>query len=170
MLLQSDDLLFLLDFCIWADNHILESCHRLSEEQFHSQQHMGYGTAFETLVHIMAAQETWLSRWTGQAPDHSTPREAFKNLDTLKAHWADVHTRLRAYLTRLDEQMLHASLNYTTSDGTPYTDSLLWLILHVFNHSTEHRVQIAAICAEAGLDVGPLDIVHYTRHIRRKTG
>jgi uncharacterized damage-inducible protein DinB len=161
--MQSDFLRYLVGFNEWADHIVLDAARRLSPDQLRASHQMGFGPVFDTLVHIMGAQWVWLRRLQGDSPKALPSANTVKDLDQLKAEWDHVHNDLRAFIAGLDETRLDGTVTYKTTKGEAYTQPLLLLILHVFNHSTEHRSQVAAMCAMAGYDVGALDLIHYMR-------
>jgi uncharacterized damage-inducible protein DinB len=165
MSVQQHDLHLLVGFNAWADTRVLELARQLTSEQIHAKQPMGFGTVFETLVHIMGAERTWLTRWQGSSPSALPPAANYQDLDQLEVDWRAVHKDLRAFINAVDNDTLHANLTYQNTKGESFTQPLIWLILHTMNHSTEHRTQIAAICTMAGHDTGPLDLIHYIRTV-----
>src|SRR5439155_8481416 len=128
---------------------------------------MGFGSTFDTLVHIMGAQKIWLARCQGESPTSIPLGSAYADLDQLAADWDAVHSSWEAFVGGLDEERLNSWVAYKTMKGDPYTEPLLLLILHVYNHSTEHRTQVAAMVTMAGHDTGPLDLIHYMRTVNR---
>lgn len=160
-----DDLKLLLGFNEWADGWLLDAAQHLKPEQLAEKHKMGFGSVFETLIHIMDTQRIWLSRWQGVSPKSLVMASDYKSLEQLGADWDKVHKDLRGYVLRLNDARLHSDFTYQNMKGETYTNSIAWTLLHVFNHSTEHRSQVAAICTMAGRDVGPMDIIHYIRNI-----
>jgi uncharacterized damage-inducible protein DinB len=161
------ELQYLLHYHIWANEQVLNAARKLSVEQLHDKNNISIGSAFELLVHMMSAQNTWLMRWQGLTPlGHASPQD-YADLDQLKRAWDDLNGRFGAFLAGLDEQRLNATFAYKTFTGEPHADPLGWVILHVFNHSTEHRSQVVAICNMAGIDTGALDLIQYMRTVAR---
>jgi uncharacterized damage-inducible protein DinB len=89
--MRPDQLKYLLGYNIWADKTVLAAARHLTNEQLRVDQQMGFGSAFETLVHIMGAQQLWLMRWKGQSPAGLPLASQFDDLDQLSAAWDDVH-------------------------------------------------------------------------------
>jgi len=63
----------------------------------------------------------------------------------------------------LDEKKLETEVNYLTSKGEPFTNSIRDILFHVINHSTYHRGQVAADFREHGLEPMVTDYVFYKR-------
>ena len=164
--MHTDTVQYLLDYNIWADGIVLNAARRLSPDQLKASHQMGFGSTFDTLVHIMAAQRAWLARWQGESPTSLLGEDAPQNLDQVEAEWKTVHQDLETFITQLDAERMNSMITYKTTKGESHTNPLLFLILHIFNHSTEHRSQVAAMCNLAGYDTGPLDLTHYMRTVK----
>ena len=89
----------------------------------------------------------------------------YTSFDQLANDWDQVHRDLREFVQSADDAKLHSDFTYTNTRSETFTNSIMWTLLHMFNHSTEHRSQVAAICTMAGRDVGPMDIIHYIRNV-----
>jgi uncharacterized damage-inducible protein DinB len=164
-MLNQDDLKLLVGFNEWADNWVFDAAQHLKPEQLAEKHRMGFGSVFETLVHIMDSQRTWLSRWQGVSPQSLVMASDYKSLEQIGADWDKVHQDLQSFVLWLDDARLHSDFSYQNTKGQMFTHSISWTLLHMFNHSTEHRSQVAAICTMAGRDVGPMDMIHYIRNI-----
>lgn len=55
------------------------------------------------------------------------------------------------------------SISYTNSTGKTYQNSLEDILLHVVNHGTYHRGQIASALRKAGIDPLPSDYILFGR-------
>lgn len=165
--MQVSELQYLLDYNIWADERVLNAARNLSAEQLHAPQKIGVGSAFDILAHVMSAQNMWIMRWQGTSPTVLASAKEYADLDHLRTAWDEVHTHYKTFIVGLDDRRLNNTVSYKNTKGEAFTDPLLWMILHVFNHSTEHRSQVVAICNMAGIDTGPLDLIHYMRAVAR---
>ena len=160
--MELNDIQFFLDFTIWADGKVLDGARQVSMEQLRANHPMPYVSIFNTMNHIMNAQEFWLTTCGGLSLQPST---AIHDLDQLGAAWDAVHTDLRVFVAGLNVDQLKTNVTYTDINGLERVHPLQWLMMHIFNHSTEHRSQVAAMLATSGYDVGWLDIVFYMWHV-----
>jgi uncharacterized damage-inducible protein DinB len=144
---------------------VLKSARQLSSSQLHDKIGIAWDAAFDTLVHIMAGQRVWLARWKGVSPATLLSGNEPQDLDQLAQVWDALHEEYRQFFANLDADRLTSIVSYRTTDGKDYSHPLLMLILHIFNHSTEHRAQVVAVCNMAGIDTGWLDLIHYMREI-----
>jgi len=111
------------------------------------------------LSHIANAQQIWVSRIQGIAPEVSV----------WQLH--DLHT-CRAMLETSGQELLHIVINdaakdrilsYKISTGALFETSVEDILLHVFNHGTYHRAQIAKAMKESGLQPVNTDYIQFVR-------
>lgn len=60
----------------------------------------------------------------------------------------------------LDDTLFQKSVHYLSEDGSEMEMDLNAFLLHLFNHQTHHRGQLACILSQFGLDVGVTDLPH----------
>jgi uncharacterized damage-inducible protein DinB len=153
----------LFGFTNWANDRVLQGAEQLSSEQLLAPIRPGFLSALGVLVHIMAAERAWLSRWQGESPARLLGLDDVPSLAALKKAWAPLRDEMLGFVLSIDDPS--RVVVYRNSRGAEYR-SLLWpLVLHVVNHGTEHRSQVALYLATHGIDVGALDLVHYYRDI-----
>ena len=73
------------------------------------------------------------------------------------------HTNLINSIHILEESDLGHSINYITSRGDAYTNSVRDILFHVINHSTYHRGQIAMEFKQQGIEPLVTDYIFYKR-------
>jgi uncharacterized damage-inducible protein DinB len=155
---------FLYDYNYWANQRILTTAERLTEEQFLAPRSYSHGSVRNTLVHILNAE--WI--WRVRCQEHLSPTamplfDDFPSLETLRRRWQGEEQRMRGYLQGLSDSELDRIVKYKRTGGQPQENILWHLLVHVVNHGTEHRSTVAAWLTEEGHSPGDLDIVHFTR-------
>lgn len=68
---------------------------------------------------------------------------------------------MRAYLASLTEDDLSQPLAYVTTAGRPFSSTLWHILVHVVNHGTQHRAEIAQVLTQLGHSPGDLDMILY---------
>jgi uncharacterized damage-inducible protein DinB len=120
----------------------------------------------ELLAHILAVQDSWLSRCKGVAPEGHTfwPEPdvaAFAN-DVVKHSqgWLD-------FIAGLEPLEFEKTISYTNTKGDVFENKLIDIITQVTNHGTHHRAQIGQHLKAAGIDPLPnTDYINYIRYIK----
>ena len=109
--------------------------------------------------HIMNAQMIWLYRINGQQPIVSVWQE--HNLETCSALLAESGQGLAA-IENPEDHPLHL-IQYRNSAGTAFETAVPDILLHVFNHGTYHRAQIAKEMKQHGIDPVNTDYIQFVR-------
>jgi uncharacterized damage-inducible protein DinB len=149
-------LLALLEYDGWANQRIFAAASNLSPAQLHQPLASGHGTLIHTLWHIVGAAETWRVRAeTGhdpaEAPDQEPP-----DLATLAAQARSEALAMRVFLEALPDALLAEPMRYTT-EGVVRERPRWLVIVHLVNHGTHHRGEIAATLTALGHSPGELD-------------
>jgi uncharacterized damage-inducible protein DinB len=135
----------------WANREIIQACSALSDEQLDAEpQSSTFGSIRRTLMHLVAAQQGYLSLLT-------LPVEA--RLDALPA-FAELHKAASSSGEGLlalarDEPSNHLSTQLRTRDG--YFVEPWVVMVQAINHATEHREQISSMLSALGVTAPDLD-------------
>ncbi len=119
--------------------------------------------AVQLLAHIIAAQFLWMERILRRDlavkvwPDWD-PAACAANLTDVASRWA-------RYLEGIAADDLYSIVTYTNSKGERWENTLGDIAMHVANHGTYHRGQIATILRAAGFTPPYTD---YIEAIRRR--
>jgi uncharacterized damage-inducible protein DinB len=112
--------------------------------------------------HIVAAQFLWLHRIKGlPAPDVKLWGEY--KLDQLIAMAEDASKKWLEFIE--SETNFNRQLTYTNYVGEPYTNNVEMIMIHLVNHSSYHRAQIAMLLRQKGLEPINTDFITYDRVI-----
>ena len=114
------------------------------------------------LSHVAGAKRLWLLRLQGGDYQGVDPfatmiqAELTLELDSLSDDWD-------AYLSHMDATWLAASCSYNDLKGNPQKSPVGDLLVHVVNHGTYHRGQIATSLRESGHQPPSTDYILYSR-------
>jgi uncharacterized damage-inducible protein DinB len=113
--------------------------------------------------HIVAAQFLWLHRIKGlPAPD--VKLWGNYTLDQAKAMADDAGKKWLHFVE--SEDNFNRELSYTNYVGEPYTNNVETIMIHLINHSSYHRAQIAMLLRQKGFEPINTDFITYDRVIR----
>jgi uncharacterized damage-inducible protein DinB len=135
----------LLDYNRWANARTLESVAPLPQEELDRKLGGSFPSVRETLVHIYAAEWIWLERWRGTSPKGLPSPDEMKTLDGLKERWAKVEKDRSEFARGLSDQRLGETISYFNLAGEGRKNRLGELFVHVVNHSSYHRGQVATM-------------------------
>lgn len=122
-----------------------------------------FDRAERLLPHNTIARFVWLRRLTNTP--YQMPTEWFPRMDE-RTLWADMckaDTAWAQYLDTLKDTDLSKEIEYTSSEGARYASRIGDVILHVHNHSTYHRGQLARLVKECGGTPAVTDLIALTR-------
>ena len=115
------------------------------------------------MSHIVAAEEIWFDRIE---PLGFEPLPVFKTQP-----WEILEPRLKQSAKRwlqliAKSEDFEARLDYSNLAGKPYSSQLSDVLLHLANHGTYHRGQIATLLRQQGLEPLPTDYMLFSRERR----
>lgn len=140
---------------LWANLRLIDACRGLSDAQLDASPADGvYGTARDTLRHIVLNEERYLKALQGlPLQDPSGTPTSTPSLDELRARSRQSGEGLVAAAEKLPEgHVLQGTWN-----GQPYTIPAAALLIQAINHATEHRAQIAAVLTQVGVQPPAMD-------------
>ncbi len=160
---ETIDLLF--DYSRWANGRILAATQGLSEEQYIAVvSGLSMGSVRGTLVHMLAAVHIWRQRCLeGQSPTSLLSGDELPTFAVLRERWVEEEVAWRDGLARLGDVSLRERLTYRTTNGTPMEETLWKILVHLVNHGTQHRAEVAVALTAFGRSPGDVDLIVYLR-------
>jgi uncharacterized damage-inducible protein DinB len=153
-----------IEYTAWATGRLLDAAATLS----HDELTRDFGTAdrsvIGTLAHTFAADRVWLSRLQA-TPFPGFVTDADRNLDFLRKEWPVLHDRWRAWARGLSDEDAAAVLAYHDLKGNAWQQQVWQVVLHVVNHATHHRGQVAGFIRSMGHVPPVLDLIAYYRQL-----
>lgn len=114
------------------------------------------------MAHVVVAQHLWLHRIEGlPAPDLKL--WGTYNLDSIEEMANAIGARWINFIERNDE--FDRKLVYHNYTGDPYTNNVEHIMIHVVNHGTYHRGQVAMLLRQKGFKPVNTDFITYDRVI-----
>jgi uncharacterized damage-inducible protein DinB len=160
--MRIDDIQTLYAYNYWANARILETAARLPAEQFATAS-LAETNLKETLVHILVTESVWLLRWQELAPELGDFPADFPTLESVHSQWQQEKQRVLTYLATLTDGDLDKKVTYLGADRQSFTRTLWHLLVHVVNHGTQHRSEVAMVLSALGHSPGGLDFTIFLR-------
>jgi uncharacterized damage-inducible protein DinB len=152
---DAESLLALVRFHAWANERILTTAERLSDEEFRRPAPLDHGSVFQTLRHLVDVDWSWRELCTGNdigetyVWDHGF---VLDDLESIRGFCLEEDARLRKYVEGLDHTALGEPLGTRSRPR--------WLVIaHVVNHGTQHRSELARYLTDCGHSPGDLDLI-----------
>ena len=150
----------------WATERLLEAAERLTPEQLHEPGVAGHGSIRDTLLHLITVQRGWLSWWDGsmsvaEAYGLKLDPAGFPDVAALRAEWQDLGRQTQAFIGSLTDADATRIYESSLPDGSSFRMPLWEMMLHVANHGTQHRSEVAAMLTAFDHSPGPLDLLLY---------
>ncbi len=135
------------DYTYWANQRYFAVAEGLSEEQLFREQGHSWGNVHGILVHMMSSEWVWFQRWHGTSPKGHLDAAEYPTLGELKKRWSEVEADMRAFIDGQTDASLQAPLTYSNFRGETFHVPLWQMLVHVVNHETHHRGELAAVYA-----------------------
>ncbi len=160
--MDTEMLITLFEYFTWGRNQVLDTAAGLTRAQLRqADEPGGYGSIWDTLAHMAASEWMWMERLTGQSPTAFPSGDNFADVAALRGWWDDVHSRSMTYLRGLTAADLAREIHYRNTQGREFRRRVWHVLLHIVNHQTEHRTQIAALFTRFGVAPPATDLVVY---------
>lgn len=139
----------------WADRQLLETLRSVPLDQA--------GKAATLFLHVLQAEQVWLTRLRGEDSRHLPLWGDNVDIDTCAALIEASGDGYRALLGDLREDALDELVAYRSQAGAPFETTVRDILTHVALHGQYHRGQINAALRAGGFDPVALDYILYTR-------
>jgi len=143
----------LYQFNAWANKRVLGT---MTNQRVNDQK------ILSIMGHVVAAQFLWLNRIRG------LPAPAVKlwddyDLDQLNAMAAEAGRLWLEFVEKTDD--FDRELEYNNYVGDPYVNNVETIMIHLVNHASYHRGQIALLLRQQGFEPINTDLITYDRVI-----
>jgi len=150
----------------WATERILAAADGLTTEQLTTDGHAGNGSILTTLIHTIDRQQAWFAWFNGSmSAEEAIVQEIdparVTNLAGLRTVWDEINERTTRFIAAGSDDEFNRIMTLEFPNGFS-KDVPLWnLLLHVANHGTQHRAEVAAMLTEHSCSPGALDMLFY---------
>jgi len=143
----------------WANARVLRTVAELGGNQATKNLEGSFPSIRDTVSHIVATEWLWLRRWKGESPDSLPEWSVAADPELLRNKLDEIETERASFLSSLRDPDLKREISYRNLKGEPWRYSLADLLLHLINHSTYHRGQVATMLRQVGATPLPTDLL-----------
>jgi len=140
----------LYEYNRWAHQRTLEAAIELTKEQCERVVGGSFPSVRATLEHMLGAEVIWLSRWEGHSLGNSPDFSGLADVIALQRIWDSFWHRQFIFLESLSDDELTRQIAIRTRSGIETVQPLGETMIHVMNHSTYHRGQVAGQIRQVG--------------------
>ncbi|WKZ66543.1 MAG: DinB family protein [Flavobacteriales bacterium] len=149
------------DYDLWANTRFVQRLAVEPDAVLDAPVRSSFPSLRSTLLHIRDAEHVWRCRLTGER--HSWPAEPSLDPATLVDH----ASRLHGLVSGMDEADLLSLRTYRDLKGNEHRSAAWRMLMHCYNHSTQHRGQLITMMRGLGLDGIPAnDLIVYQRSLK----
>jgi uncharacterized damage-inducible protein DinB len=145
----------------WANARVLKDCENLTPEQWLQPQGHSWGSIRNVVVHNMAAERIWFDRIQGTSRRGLLNPDDFPDLPVIHKYWNALTAEIFSFLDAQTKQSVQQVIEYQNTSGKPFSLEMWKILVHVANHATHHRGELAAMFAVIGVDHVEEDWYYY---------
>jgi uncharacterized damage-inducible protein DinB len=134
----------------WATGRLLRTLGTLPADALDQPVGGSFGTAQGLLLHILGAEEVWMQRLHGHSPPAFPDLASCNAVSDFQAAWDAVQARQHAFISGLGSEQLDAPVGYINFSGEAWAYPLDAVLVHLVNHGTYHRGQLAHVIRQLG--------------------
>jgi uncharacterized damage-inducible protein DinB len=139
-------MLKLFDYNIWSFGKVWNCIDQLTDEEFCLESGFSHGSIRNQMIHVMSSTLRWIDRLQNRSPRPHLDNAAFPTIDVVKKAWSSFSSGFHDFIHSVSEDSLSIPLDWEiTSRGLRSRNQQWEILLHVFNHLTDHRAQILAV-------------------------
>ena len=143
---------------------VLNAAAGLTSDQFTAQVVEGQKSVRDTLVHMIDAHTCWEAWWSGRMTLEDSfgrvfPVENYPDSASLQRWWDEIHAETMAFIDTISSSDLDRIYERIRRDGSKVDRTMWQMMLHVANHGTQHRSEVALMLTALGHSPGDLDLI-----------
>ncbi len=135
----------------WANNRVLGALASVPEKEYTQDLKSSHGSIHGTMVHIVAAEKLWQSRWHGTPDAALLSTDDVPSLPVLKSLWEEVGRSTARFIGTMTDRKLAETFQVNSLAAGPVTLTYWQSLQHIVDHSSYHRGQIVALLRQLGV-------------------
>ncbi|HMB70720.1 MAG TPA: DinB family protein [bacterium] len=147
----------------WANARYVEVLAQIAPAALAAERISSFPSLLATFAHLVGAEWIWLRRWLGDSPSAVPDWFRDPSFEDLRTRLDDLEKERASFVAGLADDDLGRNVDYAMMSGTPRSNPLDVLFLHVVNHSTFHRGQLGTLLRQAEAVPPATDFVMYVR-------
>ncbi len=156
-----------LEFTKWADEMFLAALLPLPPASLDRDFGSSFKSLFCTLNHVYLAELVWLKRMQGARETRIADLASPAGPAALGEAWPELHRQWSGWAASLSREAWSEPATFRNNAGVEEQLPLWQIVLHVVNHGSYHRGQVAAMLRQAGITPPGTDLLTFHRARRQ---
>jgi len=152
-----------LEFMKWADDTVFSALAEAPSDQILQDRGSSFKSLFDTLGHVYRGELVWFRRVNGQPDAKLADTDSPADLNALGQVWPALHQGWLNWARALAGEGWVQALPIHTAKGAEVALPLWQVVMHVVNHGTYHRGQVATMLRQAGIKPPSSDLMVFYR-------
>ena len=152
-----------LDFMKWADDNMFAALSQAPAVEITHDRGSSFKSPFDTLNHVYLAELVWLRRVQGQRDTKLADLPSPADLTALGQAWPEVHQAWIDWSRAVSGDDLQKPLIFLNMKGGEIQMPHWQLVMHLVNHGSYHRGQVATMLRQAGIKPPGTDLITFYR-------
>jgi uncharacterized damage-inducible protein DinB len=154
-----------IEFMKWADDTTFAALLQVPADRLSHDMGSSFQSMLGTLNHAYLAEQVWIKRVQGNPFSRIADFEAPADLNALGQAWPGLHrTWMDWSRSVVDWQQLSVQGG---PQGKEYQMPLWQIVMHLVNHGSYHRGQVATMLRQNGIKPPGTDLVAFYRTLKR---
>ncbi len=149
----------------WANARVLDCCEQLTTAQFIQEDETPWGSIRDQFVHYFLIERRWLSWADGSLSGEDAyglqadPLD-YPDLTAVRQMWQENDVQMQAFMNQLTGSTLERSLEVEWP-GFAFSVPIWQVLIHISQHSMQHRTEITVASSKLGASPGDLDYLFF---------
>jgi uncharacterized damage-inducible protein DinB len=160
-----DAIVRLYDYQRESNARVLDIVDELSESELQSTIVEGQPSISDTLLHMISIVQINVAWWSNRLSGEDAylleyPVSEYRNSENLRELWVRTDAEIAKFIDSLKSNNdLERMYTRVTPDGETRNRVLWEMMLHVINHGTQHRSEVAMMLTKLGHSPGDMEIL-----------
>jgi uncharacterized damage-inducible protein DinB len=152
-----------LEFMKWADNIAYSALTQTPHEHLVQDRSSSFKSLFDTLTHVYRGELVWFRRVQGEQDAKLADMDSPPDLGSLGQRWTGLHQGWLEWARSHTPENWQQPLIFHTAQGEECRLPFWQIALHVVNHGSYHRGQVATMLRQAGAKPTGTDLLTFYR-------
>lgn len=148
-------------FMKWADEIVLSALAKVPADKVGADLGSSFKSMLDTLNHAYLAELVWLKRVHGTGNAQLADLTVPPDINALARAWPEVHQAWLEWAGSRGADAWNSLCTYRNAAGAEFSLPYWQIVLHVANHGSYHRGQVATMLRQSGVTPPGTDLIRF---------